>query len=68
MLFISVNFIKKLNGISSKAGIYVSQDIIGNLAKSGNWYSSNKEDHLILDTILQNSISLKSVLSIDASL
>ncbi len=66
--FLSADFVKKLDGIKSKAGIYVSQDIIGNLAKSGNWYLKKNEDHLILETILKNNNLLKSILSIDASL
>lgn len=66
--FLSASFIKTLDHITSKAGISVNMDIIGDLATTGNWHSSNKEDHLILETILKNSYSLKSILSIDASL
>ena len=42
--FISENFTKKLSGISSKSGIDIHSDIIGNLIKTGNWYYSLKDD------------------------
>lgn len=66
--FLSVAFTDKLDAIKSESGIYISHDIIGNLARTGNWYSSSKEDHLILESILKNSSSIKSSLSIDTSL
>ncbi len=66
--FLDAGFIKQLNSIGSKAGIYINIDLIGNLAKSGNWYNDLKEDHLILEDIIKNSNNLASSLSIDASL
>ncbi len=66
--FLSKGFIKQLNAFKSDSGLYVSHDIIGNLARTGNWFSSNKEDHLILGSILKNSSSIKSLLCIDTAL
>ena len=66
--FLDAEFVKQLNSIKSKAGIFINTDIIGNLAKTGNWFKDIKEDHLGLENILKNSDSLKSALSIDVSL
>ncbi len=68
--FLSSEFVVLLNKVASKhkSSFYVQSDIIGNLAKTGNWFSNLKEDHQILDIILENSSSLKTSLSIDASL
>ncbi|TBN03647.1 methylmalonyl-CoA mutase [Hyunsoonleella flava] len=42
--FLSVDVVKQLNSLSAKAGLFIQNDIIGNLAKTGNWYSNLKED------------------------
>ena len=68
LLFLSQRFVKQLLDIPSKAGLYINIDIIGNLAKSGNWYFNLREDHKILESIIKNSPSNKSLLNIDASL
>lgn len=66
--FLDVEFIKQLYVIPAKAGIYINIDIIGNLAKSGNWFKDLKEDHFALDEIIKNSNNLTSSLSINMSL
>ena len=66
--FISKEFIKNLVALSSKANIYINTDIIGNLAKTGNWFTNLKEDHSVLEAIIKNTGGLKSSLSIDVSL
>lgn len=66
--FISKEFIKNLVALSSKAKIYINTDIIGNLAKTGNWFTNLKEDHSVLEAIIKNTGGLKSSLSIDVSL
>ena len=66
--FLDSDFVKKLSIIPAKAGIHVSIDIIGNLAKSGNWFKDLKEDHLILEEIIKNSDKITSSLSVDTSL
>ena len=44
-------------------------DIIGNLAKSGNWFKNLREDHIILENILTNHAqNFGSVLSVDIGL
>ncbi len=66
--FLDSDFIKQLSLIPTKARIYINIDIIGNLAKSGNWFKDLKEDHIILEEIIKNSDNLTSSLSIDTSL
>jgi methylmalonyl-CoA mutase len=67
--FLSKEFITKLiHFFSNKnATVFFNLDIIGNLAKSGNWFTNLKEDHSILETILaenpnQNMISINTSL------
>ena len=66
--FLSEEFIKTLSDISSEADIYIHADIIGKLAKTGNWFSNLKEDHHILESIIKQSSNLTSTLSINISL
>lgn len=66
--FLSEEFIKKTINISSNSKIHLNIDIIGNLAKTGNWYYNLNKDHEILESIVLNSASLQSILSIDVSL
>ena len=66
--FLDAEFVKQLNSIKSKAGIFINTDIVGNLAKTGNWFKDLKEDHLGLENILKDSNNLKNTLSIDISL
>ena len=67
--FLSEEFIKQLLAIPSKAGTYINLDIIGNLAKSGNWYYNLIKDHEILNNIITSSTKQSiSLISIDTSL
>ncbi len=50
-----------------KATYYFNIDIIGNLAKTGNWYYNLKKDHAILSTIIQKN-NTKNIFSIDGTL
>lgn len=62
--FLSPEFTKKLTIIPAKAGIHILTDIIGNLARSGNWYSTLQEDHKNFENIVKNT----NTISVDASL
>ncbi len=62
--FLSEAFIKKLSNIIAKSRIYINTDIIGNLAKTGNWYSNLNDDFFKFGTSLQYSKSF----SVDAAL
>jgi len=66
--FLDTDFIKQLTVITTKSEININIDLIGNLAKSGNWFKDLKEDHLILDEIINNSSNVSSTLSVDTSL
>ncbi len=68
--FLSLDFVKTLNKVAlhSNATFLLECDLIGNLAKSGNWYKNLKEDHEILEAIVENSTNLKSSLSVNADL
>lgn len=62
--FLSVTFVKKISIIPAKAGIHINTDIIGNLAKTGNWYSNLKDDFSIFENCLEhsNTLSINAVL------
>ncbi len=62
--FLSETFIKQLMAMPSNTGIHIHTDIIGNLAKSGNWYSNLKDDFSRFNTIITHTKSF----SIDVSL
>ena len=62
--FLSAEFVKQLSDIQTTAGIYIHTDIIGNLAKSGNWHINLQEDHKAFDAI----IAATSAFSVDVSL
>ncbi len=68
--FISEEFSKKIDtyisskGEKSQKNITLHTDIIGNLAKTGNWYNNLKEDHIQFDAIVNNTRQL----SVDISL
>lgn len=67
--FLSPSYIQKLNDIAKEINlsIYILTDIIGNLASTGNWYNTLKEDHAFLDQITKNDY-LKNSISIDIGL
>lgn len=69
MHFLSASFVKKLHDFvgASKPNIHLNIDIIGNLARSGNWFSTMDEDFKFLDE-LSDSGSFTSTLSVDAAL
>ncbi|CAL65786.1 methylmalonyl-CoA mutase subunit beta [Christiangramia forsetii] len=68
--FLDAEFVQKLNELISEKDfkIFLQTDIIGNLARSGNWYENLQSDHSALETILNNSSNIESVVSIDLGL
>ncbi|WBL24532.1 methylmalonyl-CoA mutase subunit beta [Zunongwangia sp. HGR-M22] len=68
--FLSPDYLQRLSEFfkEKKAKIYLQIDIIGNLARSGNWFHNLKTDHEILNKILQNSSNFESVISVDTTL
>ena len=68
--FLSEKFFSNLNTfLNGKNHKIVPQvDIVGNLARSGNFYFNLTKDHEILTAILAGGDKFKSVLSVDATL
>ncbi len=69
-LFLSSDYISKLNTYAnnSELSIHLMTDIIGNLATTGNWFTSLKEDHIALENIVKESSKLKNIISVDLGL
>ncbi len=53
--FLSSEFVKQFNFIPSKENIHIQTDIIGNLAKSGNWFTNLQDDHLQFENIVKDT-------------
>ena len=66
--FLSQNFCSELLQKTSAFNVFLNIDIIGNLAKTGNWFFNNKEDQKILENLLKNATKNTSVLSVDTNL
>lgn len=68
--FLSADFVKTLDEFAKKsqAQFYINNDIIGNLAKTGNWFYNLKTDHQHLKNSIKNSVSIKSNLSVNMGL
>ncbi|MBV1924100.1 MAG: methylmalonyl-CoA mutase subunit beta [Flavobacteriaceae bacterium] len=73
-IYINLNFLSEgfynqlISFLSEKnATVFYNIDIIGNLAKDGNWYKNLNDDHSVLENILKDN-SEKNILSIDATL
>jgi len=67
--FLSEAFYSKLIKFFSNknATVYYNIDLIGNLARTGNWFHNLKKDHEILDSIYEKHAS-ENLLSVDAGL
>lgn len=71
--FLSLDFIKKLIAYfkDKEAEIYLHLDIIGNLARSGNWYFNLKKDIAIfseIQSLLSNLPQFKTSITVDLTL
>ncbi|MFD2565568.1 methylmalonyl-CoA mutase subunit beta [Aquimarina rubra] len=69
-LFLSPDYISKLNllAVGSNLSIHLLTDIVGNLAKTGNWFKNLKDDHVAIENIIDKSTNLKSVISVNIDL
>ncbi len=52
---------------NKKATVFYNIDIIGNLARTGNWFHNQKSDHEILDAIFEKNAT-EYIFSVDAAL
>lgn len=55
--FLSEAFVKQFDTIPSKENIIIHTDSIGNLAKTGNWFSNLKADHSEFEAIITHTNS-----------
>lgn len=53
--FLSEEFLKELTAFLKNETVFYNIDIIGNLARSGNWYSSLNNDFKVLENIIQKN-------------
>lgn len=67
--FISESYHRRLTKFLAKnnAAVFYNIDIIGNLARSGNWYHKLEKDHAILENILASNPSA-NIVSVDLGL
>lgn len=54
-LFLDSSFISAVSKHTNSATVFFNIDIIGNLAKTGNWFFNLKEDHNLLSQIVKNT-------------
>ncbi len=66
--FIDESFILQLLDFVQEKNIYLNLDIIGNLAKNGNWFSDHKKDYNTLTTFFKSTNSNLGILAVNASL
>ena len=67
--FLSEAFILKLDHeIGGNFELFLQLDILGHLAREGNWFKNLKQDHEVLDVVLKKVQNIKSIISIDLSL
>ncbi|SEL86531.1 heterodimeric methylmalonyl-CoA mutase small subunit [Aquimarina amphilecti] len=69
-LFLSKDYIGNLNSCALKLdfSIHLLIDIIGNLATTGNWHKSLKDDHTKLENIISENSNLKISITADLSI
>ncbi|WP_442267228.1 methylmalonyl-CoA mutase subunit beta [Tenacibaculum sp. ZS6-P6] len=60
--FIDALFTKKISNFIKNQNVYYNNDIIGNLAKTGNWFSNLQSDHKQLEKLssINNSIAVNA--------
>lgn len=58
--FLSEKFIEQFSQIHDKSNLFIFNDIIGNLSKTGNWFSDLQDDHIKFEHIVNqiNSFSI----------
>lgn len=68
--FLSADYFSKLKNTLHRKNhqIHIQLDIMGRLARTGNWFYNIKEDHKILDEIVSEADGFSSILSINTGL
>jgi len=65
--FLSEEFINELNSFLKDESVFYNIDIIGNLARNGNWYASLNDDFKVAENILLNNSS-SFIISVNADI
>ena len=70
LLFLSPGFVKKIKEHAPLPGaeVYIHTDIIGNLARSGNWFNNLENDHNLFRETMSVCGDCTSAVSVDLSL
>lgn len=55
--FLDSDFAQHISSIPAKSAIHIHTDIIGNLARTGNWFYNLKKDHIHFEAIVKNTNS-----------
>jgi len=63
--FLSADFVLEISKFINSKNVYFQIDTIGNLATTGNWFSTLKEDQIALKKIVKN---IPNSISVDVSL
>ena len=66
--FLKEDFLTELIHFVTEKNIVLFIDIIGNLARSGNWFFSEKEDFEIVKKLLRESENKINIIGVDAAL
>lgn len=68
--FLSASYLSELKNFlaDKKYRVHIQIDIVGNLARTGNWFQDLKKDHKLLEEILTKSFFFQSVVNVDAGL
>jgi len=66
--FLSESFLSDLIEQTNEYKVFLNIDIIGNLAKNGNWFFDHRKDHTILENILKKASPITNVISVNSSL
>ncbi len=68
--FLDSDFVSKLDSFleGKSLKIFLQTDIIGKLARTGNWFKNLKDDHFQFENIIQNSKNFESVINVNSSL
>ncbi len=66
--FLSQTFFEEFLNITHEFTVYLNTDILGNFAKTGNWFYNQKEDYRILEKIIKKANDKTAIVSVDTRL
>ncbi|SDR94340.1 methylmalonyl-CoA mutase subunit beta [Gramella sp. MAR_2010_147] len=68
--FLDAEFVQELDKIiaDKKLKVFLQTDIIGKLARTGNWFNNLKSDHSELEKIVRNTENFQSTISVNLGL